>query len=71
MSNTLKSWTDTDRFQRLLAEELIPEAFDNVSEDIYKYIMEVAEEAGRGEPIEEDILEALRMVLDCVIKRAG
>ena len=39
MSNTLKSWTDTDRFQRLLAEELIP--------------------------------EALRMVLDCVIKRAG
>jgi len=71
MSNTLKSWTDTDRLRWLLAEELLPEGFNNVSKDIYEFAFEVAEEAGRDEPTDEDFLEALRRLLDCAIDGGG
>lgn len=71
MSDTPKPWTDTDRLRWLLEEELLPEGFNNVSKDIYEFAFEVAEEAGRYEPTDEDFLEALRRLLDCAMGEGG
>lgn len=54
----------------LLATDGCVEGFIGVEKDIYEYASDVAEESGREEPNESDMLNGLRRLVDAAIDAA-
>ena len=62
---------DSERLAWQLQEECVPEGFVHVPNDRYEYAMQVAAEAGRGEPTDEDCLDGLRRLVDAAMAAHG
>ena len=60
---------DAERLAFLASEPVI-EGFVGVEKDIDDYALDAAEEAGRDEPNEADMLTGLRRLIDAALARA-
>ena len=61
---------DSARLIWLLAEEAVPEGFSNIALDRYDYAIQVADEYGRYQPTDADLLEGLRRLIDAAMVAA-
>jgi len=60
---------DAERLAFLASEPVI-EGFVGIEKDIYDYAFDAAEEVGRDEPNEADMLTGLRRLIDAALARA-